>query len=89
MKMETCIYLIWFRWKIEFGNVIRYFLFCCRESEPILDSNVGIATATLENEESNQQGNQIRQNEIDDPNVYPLLDDRSLHDDLQNLPVTS
>ncbi|CAB4007486.1 Hypothetical predicted protein [Paramuricea clavata] len=58
------------------------------ESEPILDCNVEIATATLENEESNQQGNQIRQNKIDNPNVYPLLDDRSLHDDLQNLPVT-
>ncbi|CAB4014462.1 40S ribosomal S2, partial [Paramuricea clavata] len=58
------------------------------ESEPILDCNVEIATATLENEESNQQGNQIRQNEIDNSNVYPLLDDRSLHDDLQNLPVT-
>ena len=72
----------------KFGNVIRYFLFCCRESEPILDSNVEIADATQENEESNQQGNQIRQNEIDNPNIYPSLDDRSLHDDLQNFPVT-
>ena len=54
------------------------FLFSCRESEIILDSDIEIADATLGNEESNQQGAVI----------YPLLDDRTLHDDMQNLPVT-
>ena len=69
-------------------NVMRYFLFCCRESETILDNNAEIAAATLENEEPNPQANHIRQSEIDNGNIHPSLDDRSFNDDLEHLPVT-
>ena len=63
------------------------FLFCCRESETILDNNTETAAATIENEEPNQQANQIRQSEIDNADIHPTLDDRSFNDDLQHLPA--